>query len=126
MCRPSQECRLCQTEPVPAAALSTSWVRLRLEFVVDADRAVMVGNNGNSDMRCTLAITGARRLRPAVKEGRAPALLCERWLGPARPAMVSLQSTVADEIFRLGFVHLEVEAQLYQAHFLDRQSRFQK
>ena len=62
-------------------ALSTSWVRLRLEFVVDADRAVMVGNNGNSDMRCTLAITGARRLRPAVKEGRAPALLCERWLG---------------------------------------------
>ena len=50
MCRPSQECRLCETEPVPAAALSTSWVRLRLEFVVDADRAVMVGNNGNSDI----------------------------------------------------------------------------
>jgi hypothetical protein len=40
--------------------------------------------------------------------------------------MVSLQSTVADEIFRLGFDHVEVEAQLYQAHFLDRQSRFQK
>ena len=50
---------------VLAGALRTSWVRLRLEFVVDADRAVMVGNNGNSDMRCTLAITGARRFRPA-------------------------------------------------------------
>ena len=41
-------------------ALSTSWVRLRLEFVVDADRAVMVGNNGNSDIEMHSGHHGGR------------------------------------------------------------------
>jgi len=31
---------------------------------------------------------------------------------------VTVVSTIADEMFRLGFDHVEVEAQLYEAHFL--------
>ena len=31
---------------------------------------------------------------------------------------VAVVSTVADEIFRLGFDYVEVEAQLYEAHFV--------
>ena len=35
-------------------------MRLRLEFVVDADRAVMVGNNGNSDIEMHSGHHGGR------------------------------------------------------------------
>ena len=33
--------------------------KLRLEFIVDGDRAVIVGNNGISDIEVHLAITGS-------------------------------------------------------------------
>ena len=80
----------------------------------------MVGNNGNSDMRCTLAITGARRLRPAVKEGRAPGASVNAGSEQGRKTRDGIATKHGRRrMLPAGFVHLEVEAQLYQAHFLD-------